>query len=356
MANDDAPRDTIDIITEAIEQSTAEPEETHVDAEPDPADSSPAAATGTEVSGTGDSATPEGTPEAKLAEPTEAELLAQELEELGIKAPKPGERENRIPHSRTVKIFGNAKKKWETTVLQPALKERDTKLAEASERLTRIDAVEHLISTDPDQYLKELAAVNPAYQKFLSPSTEKPEVETVPADDPRPAPDAKFPDGGVGYSEEGLQKLLDWTRRQAERAVEGRVSKELDKRLSPFERDREAQQFITRTGPIIRAQIATVAKRWGPLFDDPANQAEITKLMATDKSITLDGAAATVLIPKLQSDRNKIRAELLKEINTRPAAASHSTAVATGGKADASAPRSIEDVIIGEIDRSGIRG
>src|ERR1700730_527659 len=50
-------------------------------------------------------------PVVEVKTPAEVDELAAELEALGIKAPKEGERENRLPYSRVKKIIANSRKK-----------------------------------------------------------------------------------------------------------------------------------------------------------------------------------------------------------------------------------------------------
>src|SRR5438445_13389701 len=71
---------------------------------------------------------------AEVVEPVvEVDELTKELEGLGLKAPKVGERENRLPYSRVKKIVENARKK-QIEAHTAALKVEADRYAKAEER------------------------------------------------------------------------------------------------------------------------------------------------------------------------------------------------------------------------------
>ena len=65
------------------------------------------------------------------------------------------------------------------------------------------------------------------------------------------------------------------------------------------------------------------------------------------RSVPFDQACATVLLPKLSVDRNKMRKELLDEINKRPKAAARTPAAAAAATTtrENTGPRDTEDII-----------
>src|SRR6266478_3897408 len=72
---------------------------------------------------------------AEVAEPVvEVDDFTKELEGLGLKAPKVGERENRLPYSRVKKIVENARKK-QIEAHNAVLKAEQDKYTKAEERL-----------------------------------------------------------------------------------------------------------------------------------------------------------------------------------------------------------------------------
>lgn len=276
---------------------------------------------------------PAQTPEEKAAadaaaaknKPAEPDAVDKELEALGIKAPKEGERENRLPHSRIKALFGKAQKKW-TDDHAAELKERDTKIQAADERLQNMDNVDRLIATDPDRYIGMLAALHPAhYKKYLTPgAVEKPAEGAKPAVatdlGPRPAPDAKFPDGSSGYSEEQHEKLLTWVATKARQEATADAKAEMDRRLGPIEKERESSQALQAQVPIVRAQVAKVKETWGADLVDK-HEAAIVAVMKANPTMSVGDATAQVLVPLTRADRNTMRAELLAETAARPAAA-----------------------------------
>jgi hypothetical protein len=293
---------------------------------------------------------------AEVKTPAEVDELAAELEALGIKAPKEGERENRLPYSRVKKIIANSRKKL-VEAHTGELKTREEKLTAAEKRLKDFDAADNLLKTDPDRYLQLLATVNPRYQQYLGVAHkgQQPEVVQQPVvkNEPAPGPDATFADGSKGYSAEGLEKLREWDRRQAVQEAQ----KLFDARLAPIEKANKTREEQQRANeyrqaqiPIIRNQIAVASKTWGKAFDDDyakqsEGKSEILKYMQANPDVPFDTCVATVLLPKVQADRTTMRADLLKEINARPKAAVKAPAAASKVGAEPVGERTTEDVI-----------
>jgi hypothetical protein len=286
--------------------------------------------------------------------PAEVDELAAELEALGIKAPKEGERENRLPYSRVKKIIANSRKKLQEANAAE-IKTRDEKYAAAEKRLKDFDAADHLSKTDAKKYLELLAVLNPEFKQFLGgqqqPAVVKP-AEVKP--DPAPGPDATFADGSKGYSAEGLERLREWDRRQAVQEAQ----KLFDARLAPIEqanKSREEQQrayeYRQAQIPVINGQIANASKTWGKAFDDDyakqrEGKSEILKYMQENPNVPFDTCVAHVLLPKVQANRDTMRADLLKEINARPKAAVKTPVAAVkAGAVDPNEIRTTEDVI-----------
>lgn len=281
-----------------------------------------------------------------LVEP--ADDVTKELEAAGIKPPVEGQRENRIPYSRVEKILANTRKKL-TDVHAAELKTRDEQSTQQRGELERLQRLHSVADEDPHRYLEMLAAVNPVYKKFLGGVTAeaaKPAVPTA-ADDPKPQPE-KFEDGSIGYSPERLDKLLEWNARQAKREAIAEVSAQYEQRFGPIEKEWKTNQDIQQRLPGVRSQIESARKTWGTLFEDEykkGNESEIIKAMQLEPNTSFDAIVARVLLPKLQLDRNKMRAEILKEQNGRAAAATRTTPVAATAAATSDTPRTTADVI-----------
>lgn len=305
----------------------------------------------------------EGVEKPIVEEKPVVDQLTKDLEELGLKAPKEGERENRLPHSRVRKIAENYGKKvsakFETTI-----KEKDTQITQANDRLKNFDNADRLIASDPDRYISMLAAIHPEYKKFIAGGMvkETPKVDTTPAAadaattaaitalGPRPAHDAKYEDGSLGYSLEQHDKLLDWIEKKAkiESVAEARTEAraEMDRRFGPIEKERAAQAEREQTVPIVKAQVQAVKDTWGADLVKKHEPA-IVKAMKDNPLWTPAEAAAFVLVPLTKADRNTMRTELLVEMEGRKKAAAPAakSAITAGKEGTNDEPRSLEDVV-----------
>jgi hypothetical protein len=272
-----------------------------------------------------------------VVDETEADKL---LKDAGYAAKKQDGRDNWIKYSSVRKIIDNQLTKGRTADqarVTSIEQERDTYKADMEE-------FGRDVRGDPRAFLDKLARVDQRYQAFLTPPPAAPGSIPAGQDDPEPAPDLDLGNGRVSYSLDGLRKLREWDKRQYERAV--------DAKLKPFtERDQQvqAQQERGRLEQAIRTRAQdqiTKAESW-PLFGkyDPANLTEfqqaVLKELDADKALSFFDAYMKVATPRLATDRNAVREEVLKEINGAP----KSTAVPkTGGEAPrAQRPTSIRD-------------
>ena len=291
----------------------------------------------------------------------------KDLEDAGFPKPKPGERENKLPWSRARKIFENKVTKVRTE-LQKTIDEQVGKLKSADDYQARIKAVDKLIATDPRRYLENLVALHgDKYRQFLTPAEVKQEVKEAvkrpnDADDPRPQPDAKFEDGSLGYSNEGLNKLLDWNARQAVKSAEAALEKKFGERLKPFEDQVQAQRLQEQRRPQIRAKLAAANETWGEDLMK-THQDEILKEMRKDDAIAqeeqraptpFEAIVARVLLPKIREDENSKREKILKELNERKAIVG---AVPAGKKAnvDENEEKSLDQIIEEAAAAAGLK-
>lgn len=333
-----------------------------VNADDDAVSTEPAdTGTGGEVTGSEEMG---GDPAALQPEKSEPVIdeLTQELEALGLKAPKTGERENRLPYSRVKKIVENARKKL-AEQHTAALTEHTTKLTAAEQRAQLADNWDRMIESDPERTIRTLAVLHPEkYGKYVSehitatPVVQQPAVAAV--NDPKPSPDAEYSDGSKGYSPEGLDALLAWTTRQAVRQAVADTEKQYTERFGPIEQQWKSQQLVAERLPGIRAQIAAAGKTWGKAFEDDYKldtKSEVLQYLQANPSVSFEAGVAAVMVPKLQASRDTMRSDILKEINARPKAAVKT--VPGGVKADigSTGNRSLEDIIKESIDAAGIR-
>ena len=307
-------------------------------------------------SATDEAADDEKPVEKSTTKPAEKDQLTKDLEELGLKAPKEGERENRLPHSRVRKIAENYGKKVEArfTGVVENLTGENTRL---TTRQRNFDKADELAANDPDRYMKLLSAIHPGkYDKFLSGSTaEKPTERTAEkpnaiasAAGPRPQPDVLFEDKSRGYSPEQHEKLLEWVAADAAdraetRAIE-KVEAAMEAKYGKLYKSYEAQEALNEQIPHVKEVVNNVYETWGKDLVDK-HEDEIVAYMEKHPTVSTADATARVLVPKLRADRNTMRGELINETKKRTAAAAK---IVPGGKTvgkDDEEPESLEDVV-----------
>lgn len=263
--------------------------------------------------------------------------LTKLLEEYGIKRAGKVQNDNRLSYSRIRKITGKIVKTIHAKN-KADLDERDSKYKTLEDKLKPYEVTDALIQSDPDRYVGILAAIHPdKYKKFLTPA----EVKEVKAavkvtEDPIPGPDQKFSDGTVGYSPEQMEKRENWLVAKAKTDAVA----EMETRFKPILDAHQAKEVHNQMEPGIRAQLNRLKETWGELFVEEYKKdkdSDIIKLMrqmdAQGTPITMDAAATQILLPRklaaekagLTPDREKMRAEILAEIEKAPAAAQRTT-------------------------------
>lgn len=333
----DTDPDTSEVTPDPVETETPDPADTSNDPDPDkPAD---------KVEPEVDPAT--GKP---VVKPVEKDELTKELEALGLKEPKEGERENRLPFKRVKKITENYGKKVAAKYeaeLTPLKAEVETLRTVK----TSVANVDRLIASDPDRYITMLAGIHPEYKKFLQggkvegKGLSEPVVDkAVTALGERPKPDAKFEDGSEGYSPAQHEKLLDWVAAKATAEAEARANAALDKRLGPIENERKGREELNKRVEGVKQEAAQIRDMYGAdvvaKYED-----KIVAHMKANPTMGARQAAREVIMPALQADRNKMRTEILAETAARPKAASKTPVGQTKKTADEDGPRSLEQVI-----------
>lgn len=266
-------------------------------------------------------------------------------------------RENRIPYSRVTKIVGKAVKDahtvWEKTHLTPTTAraaEYEAKVKDYETRLERVSQFESVMVNDVEKFLGMLSTL-PAYKPFFARIEQafsgqpaqigQPAASAAAPEDQMPQPDQTLSDGTTVYSMEGLKALMDWQAKQ----VENRVTKQVEERYRPIESQWQAEQRRNALIPQVRSQIDE-ARKW-PMFSE--NEDAIVKALQADPRVSLEGAYRQVVFPRMQADRDKMRAELIKDMKKAPTS---TAAPASTGKATPTAsagPRPLEDVINEQI-------
>ena len=263
----------------------------------------------------------------------EDKSLLADLKTFGIKV-KNINANNRMPYKRHLRTLVNAVRGHQERLTgehTKALSEREERLSKAEARIKEIDEIDRIAETDPDKYIGILATLHPEkYGKFINrqQTVEKPIASRS---DPMPQPDLKYEDGSLGYSPERFQQVLTWNRQEAKREAEESLRKEYDARLAPIEQRSKNETEVAKA-QAARAQRVTQAvtevyDQWGKERVE-SHQKEIFEYLDKNPKASLGKAVSAILLPKLESDRAKIRADLLKEQNERPAAAKKTTAAA----------------------------
>lgn len=331
----DVDTDTGEDTLETPEEVTPESTDTSTDGEPDKepeADAELNPAT--------------GKPKVEAA-PVEKDELTKELEALGLKEPKEGERENRLPFKRVKKITENYGKKV-AAKYEKELAPMRTEVATLRQTDQTFKNVNHLIETDPDLYIARLAAIHPdKYGKFLqggkveSKETAKPAAAPS-ALGPRPPADHKFEDGSMGYTPDQHEKLLDWVAAKAKEEALTEARAEMDKRFKPLDDQRKSEEEFGQRVQKVKTEAQGIRDAYGA--DIVAKyESQIVEHMKKNPTMKATQAAREIILPALQADRNKMRTELLEESKSRKAAAKPAPTGGAQGKDDQ--PKTIEGVI-----------
>lgn len=336
-----------------------------------PADETPEADESAEVEeGEGETAeegaeeTPDGEEEATEGE-EEAEEDAEEGEEaeeeqeeepeeevdpdFGPAKDKHG-RENRIPHSRVVKMVQKkvAKEVGRVTgIIGRALGIKDgevttqtltTALNEVQELRGYVGGfmeLEETMRSNGDEMIRRLAKANPEqYGKFaavLEPGY-KPKSGGVDADANMPLPDVDItlPDGSKGrtYSAEQLTKRDEWFAEKIAARTLALAEDKLGKRIKPFEdanaaaaREREDNQRLANS---IKEMLTEAREDWeGFKEHEKEIQAEYNKI---DKRVPMGRALRQawqkVVMAKLKGSKKAVRQQVTKELKEAPVATS----------------------------------
>jgi hypothetical protein len=284
----------------------------------------------------------------------------------GISAQSVTGRENRIPYSRVKKIV----EKNERDTIARVTKELETKFAGGSPEIqtqlkeyetlsSKVNEFEQTMVNDPRTHLGRLATL-PAYKEFFeavnkafeTPAAGAGAAKPVDPNADMPQPDQPMPDGSRVYSMDGLKALMAWQGKQVEDRVNKGWQASIDKRFGPIEQEWKSREQLARLVPEIDKQI-TEARKW-PNFNElePA----VVKLLDADPNTTLESAYRqayqAAVVPKLTADRNKIRSEVLAEIQKRPVATASPSAARP--KSAPVGPQKTEDVITQALRDQGI--
>jgi hypothetical protein len=289
------------------------------------------------------------TPELAPKPPTQAE--DEFSKRFGFPKIAPSGRENKLPHSRVKVMVEKAEKEAREKTLkefEPQLNEFKTKVQDYEGRLQKVAQFEDIMVNDSQKFLGMLSQL-PAYKGFfdhvnkLMSGAQAQPAQQAPVDDGMPQPDLQLPDGSWSYSMEGLKGLLKW---QAEQ-VETKVTSQVTQRYAPIESEWKRQEQLAQLVPQIQAQIEA-ARKW-PGFTE--SEEDITKALAADPNLSLEGAYRQVHMAKVTADRERIRQEVLAEIRKAPTSTAAPIRSAKPAQPVQTGPRSITDIIQEEVNK-----
>lgn len=340
-----------------VDMDTGGDEETAPDADGAEADADAADADDTvvdETSGDSDVAEVDATDETETTESTEtateekpaAEAVAEQVKDaeddlalaLGLGKPPadPKKRaawwKQRLPYSQIHKAVSEREKKLNETHTG-ALKQHTDRISEYDTRFSDVKKVEDIISNSPEQYMRTLASIFPdTYGKMFAPllgdgKDAAAALLVAEADPgPQPEPDYDLPDGKKTYSLDGYAKLMAWQQKVTEQSMLKRFKPHMDF-VQSQQKEAEKQQKIQLAEQTKQKglQIATNAiaevEKWD--LGKENLQAIVDAAAKLDPSIdarlALHMAYREVVGPLLKADRDKMQAQILKDMKKKSA-------------------------------------
>lgn len=295
------------------------------------------------------------------------------LEELGYNPPQ---KDNRMPYSKSLRQIAEGVLKARTKDSE-AVTKREAEFKTKQDKLDAFDRMQQLANTDGEGFIRSLAAQRPdLYGRFLeakrddaaTPKAERTPAQVERAADLEPQPDVKYDDGSVGYSAAQFQSHNQWLIREGKR----QATEEFDKRLRPIEERERAVTARAKLQEQTQAQDAKAFKHWGKLYEDN-KEAILAAMQADDAKAPIVGRTKEgrpirkltpfleivhdVLMPlketALSADRNKVREEVLKELDERKAAAAPKrAAVQTTDDDLGDAPQTSEQIVAREVAKA----
>lgn len=228
-------------------------------------------------------------------------------------------RNGHISTSRHQAVLTRARRRFEAERAELSKKYDSLKQYEHPDTANRIQAA-MLAESDPVAFLKVLGAI-PHYKSLLDQQIEEAikSRATAQPDEQAPGPNKLNDDGTVVYDAEGAQKLLDFHLRKAQADFDKKIEA-LRGDLKPIQDERQNQQdlaaAIQRQTPVLE----NARQNWAGFKE---HEAEIRAEMEKEfPRLSLEGAYIRVVTPKLRGDRESIRTELMKEINSKSKAVS----------------------------------
>lgn len=211
--------------------------------------------------------------------------------------------------------------------------------AESQDTRDKLRAIE-VADQNPEVFLRVLSE-DPRFQPLLqqmfgaAPVAEKPATahgQSTDAVSDRPQPDVLFPDGSVGFSAQATEKLLAWQTQEFERkfqkSLEDRVGA-LTGEIKPVLEKHRGQVLFQEAVSRQRVVVENARQKW-PGFAQHEAAVRDHLLRPGNENVSLEEAYREVVVPKMQSDREQIRKEVMAEMGTQKAKAANPGPKATG--------------------------
>lgn len=207
----------------------------------------------------------------------------------------------------------------------------------------------------------ELLMKDPEYAQLIAFKEAQKQEQVQRPTEGRPGPDARTQDGQYEYySDQGLQKLLDWQAQQVERSAQEKATKAaleaVEKQYGPIKSQYESQVMWQEALNRNRGVVENARSKW-PGFRENEKAIKTFWNKPENHDLSLhDAYREVVVVQQFQSQAQKQQArevELKKtwlaEMNAKPGAASSLKPGAVSDRKPAAGKREIEDVIMESI-------
>lgn len=235
---------------------------------------------------------------------------------------------SRLAYSQVHKIVTEREKKLNETHAG-AVKDYTGKITEYDTRFADVKKVEDIITNNPDQYVKTLAALFPdTYGKMFAPvfgktpTTEETAAGLPEAVDPgpKPEPNYKLPDGNMTYDVDGYQKLMDWQQKVTEQNMLKHFKPLLDFGTAQ-QKAAEQQKKIQLANDHKQRGMETSQKALAEVETWDLGKENINEILEAaakldpsyDAVTALNIAYRQIVVPKLKANRDVMLAQLVKD-------------------------------------------
>lgn len=255
-------------------------------------------------------------------------------------------KEPRMPLSTHKTVLENARKQGDAHARENT--QLKAKVATLEAVAKEADTWNRFIDQDPDGTIQRLAIMHPTkYAKYVNGGgKETPKTPNGSAPAEFPQPDVKSEDGSVGYSTEGLQKFIAWVSGTEERAVQ-KVRGELDSRFKPIETDRQQSELKTKMREETQKAVDRATQRYGSFFTDDFKKGKDSEVLkySAEHNVSFEDALVEVLLPRIMSGRDKMREDVLGEVQHRSDAADKTSPSQTKTDPASTAPLTTAEII-----------